>query len=337
MVSDPRTTVGRAAIGAPEEDLNRFYAALDRALPDPVFVVGLDGRLLYMGASFEAITGIPAKSAIGQPAMQFIHADDRVSARAVFDRFWTMQDSRLVYEARVITATGEPRWLSASIRVTEWLRNERVLLGTLRDVTSLCGEVTPGAVSSDLRFVLDALPGIAYAVDASGDISYSTAALHATMYRGATSDGARDWLTQLHPDDAPAVRTAHRTGTERRMPFDVVGRLPRTDGAFRWFRFVATPRFDVGGAFLGHLVFLHDESVVREAEAAMRAQERTLVRLLDTMVVAVAVSAPDGTLLFTNEPGLKLVEARRRRQRVHLGHEGRGRGARRARSRARPR
>ena len=151
MQREPRATVGRAAIGAPAEDLLRFYAEVDRSLPDPVFVVGSDGRLLYLGASFEAITGIPAKSAIGQPAIDFIHEEDRVSARAVFDRFWTMSESRLVYEARAVTATGEPRWLSASIRVTEWSRDDRILVGTLRDVTPHRGEVAPDRKSTRLN------------------------------------------------------------------------------------------------------------------------------------------------------------------------------------------
>jgi PAS domain S-box-containing protein len=74
-------------------------------------------------------------------------------------------------------------------------------------------------------------------------LEFTGSKLEATLGEG--------WLRTLHPNDVSDVRRAWRASVERFSRFEVVCRLRRRDGHYRWFLLRASPMKNALGAVSG--------------------------------------------------------------------------------------
>jgi PAS domain S-box-containing protein len=88
------------------------------------------------------------------------------------------------------------------------------------------------------------------------------------------------WATGVHPEDLPGCLDTYLKAFALREVFEMIYRLRRHDGQWRWIFDRGVPFHDDEGRFAGYLGSCHDITARVEAEAALRqAKKRELDQL----------------------------------------------------------
>jgi PAS domain S-box-containing protein len=134
------------------------------------------------------------------------------------------------------------------------------------------GRRTPALSLTDpeLRILADSIPLFAFV--AAGDGSTGYVNRRGTEYAGRNPGTSRSWhwMSLVHRDDAQATRERWVEATTHDTEFDVVCRLRRADGTFRWHRIQALPIRNREGQverWIGTAVDIDEQ---RQAEALVR-------------------------------------------------------------------
>jgi hypothetical protein len=84
------------------------------------------------------------------------------------------------------------------------------------------------------------------------------------------------WDAGVHPDDRAHCRSVFVPAIQQRRPYSLEYRLLRADGAYRWLRDDANPRFDSQGQFQGYVGFSVDITEQKEAAAELERYRQQL-------------------------------------------------------------
>jgi len=99
--------------------------------------------------------------------------------------------------------------------------------------------------------------------------------------RTLAQEQQQGWTAGVHPDDGPRCIAAFTAACDRREPFTSEYRLRRADGAYRWMRDDASPRYDSQGQFIGYIGFCVDVTDQREAAAELERYRLHLEQLVE--------------------------------------------------------
>jgi PAS domain S-box-containing protein len=122
-------------------------------------------------------------------------------------------------------------------------------------------------------------------------------------YAGFTYEEAVgwNWATAIHPDDAEGLREHWLSCLASGTPVDTEARIRRFDGVYRWFIFRANPFRDDAGNILkwyGTNIDIEDR---KRADNALRANERDLIQIINTLPILAWSTLPDGYVDFLNQ------------------------------------
>jgi PAS domain S-box-containing protein len=122
-------------------------------------------------------------------------------------------------------------------------------------------------------------------------------------YAGITFEQALGWgwAASIHPDDAEGLREYWVSCLASGTPVDTEARIRRFDGVYRWFLFRANPLRDESGNIVkwyGTNVDIEDR---KRAENALRANERDLIQIINTIPMLAWSTRPDGYVEFLNQ------------------------------------
>src|SRR6202043_1920323 len=90
-------------------------------------------------------------------------------------------------------------------------------------------------------------------------------------------------------------------------PYDIEHRCRRADGVYRWFQVRALPVRDTADRITGWYVLLTDIDDRKRAEDAIRASERNLNQIINTIPALAWSARPDGSADFFNQHYLEFV------------------------------
>ena len=99
--------------------------------------------------------------------------------------------------------------------------------------------------------------------------------------RSLSQELGNGWVEGVHPDDSPHCIRVYENAFEHRMPFSMVYRLRRADGAYRWIRDDGNPRYDSNGNFLGYIGFCVDISEQKAIVDELNDYRINLEKLVD--------------------------------------------------------
>jgi PAS domain S-box-containing protein len=94
------------------------------------------------------------------------------------------------------------------------------------------------------------------------------------------------WAEGVHPDDRAWCLEVYTTHFDVREPFEMVYRLRRHDGEYRWILDRGVPRLSPGGEFAGYVGACTDITERRRAEDGLRASRRELQLLTGRLLEA---------------------------------------------------
>jgi PAS domain S-box-containing protein len=132
------------------------------------------------------------------------------------------------------------------------------------------------AMQSDLRLVVDALPGLVWTALPNGQVDFLNQPW--CDYAGMTPEEASGvgWLGAVCPDDLANLGAYWQSILESGKPGEIEARLRGTDGTFRWFLFRANPLRDASGSIVKWIGTNTDIDERVHAEILLAAEKRLL-------------------------------------------------------------
>jgi len=157
------------------------------------------------------------------------------------------------------------------------------------------------ASEESLRLIIDCIPGLVDTMTAEGQLEFVSQ--QCLDYFGMTLEELKTWTTSdiVHPDDLSRVLGTWRRSVETGHPYDSEYRIRRADGVYRWFNVRALPLRDTEGHIIRWYALQTDIDERKQAEEALRQDERELRQLIDFLPQHVIVLDKDGCLLLVNQ------------------------------------
>ena len=157
------------------------------------------------------------------------------------------------------------------------------------------------AGEESLRLIVDSIPGLVHTTTAEGKLEFVNRQL--LDYFGKTLDELKGWATNdvIHPDDRSHVIAAFTRSIETGQTYDIEQRCRRKDGVYRWFHVRALAVRDTEGRVIRWYTLFTDIDERKQAEEALRQDERELRQLIDFLPQHVMVLDADGHLLEANQ------------------------------------
>jgi PAS domain S-box-containing protein len=206
------------------------------AVPQHVFVLEADGRILYANQRARDYTGLSLEDTLAPVFMsRLLHPDDQPR---VFPEYESAIERGAPWEveARFLRKDGQYRWFLARLNP---MRNQNGTIirwyGTSTDIEDRKhAEDRVRAQEAELRQMLDLVPQHVAMLGAGGECLYLN--LAGLDYLGLTLEEWRAEVlgVRVHPDDREHMLVEWRRRMEQGTPGEIELRLRRKDGQFRW-------------------------------------------------------------------------------------------------------
>jgi PAS domain S-box-containing protein len=129
-----------------------------------------------------------------------------------------------------------------------------------------------------LRQIIDTVPSLVWATGPNGENTYANRRV--LDYLGAPHEEFKDhgWQQFVHPDDLPETLTAFHRAIETGSSYEVVHRVRRADGEFRWHHTSGEPMRDREGRIIQWYGLTIDVDETKKAEERLRRGEAWLAQ-----------------------------------------------------------
>jgi PAS domain S-box-containing protein len=278
------------------------------ALPGLVWSALPDGRVEFLNRRCREYTGEEAGEPSDAEWQATIHPDDlplwleRWRSVSPSDQPWEL-------ELRLRRFDGAYRWFAcracpltdASGQILRWCGINTDIDDRRRAETAL------RTIETNYREFVESFPGLIVTMSISGRVElFSNDVLE---YFGKTREELRNWSMNdaVHLDDLPRVIAAFTESVSAGTPYSIDHRCRRADGVYRWFHVRALAVRDADGQITGWYVVLTDIDDLKRAEDAMRASERNLTLIVNTIPVLAWSATADGRAEFFNQHYLDFI------------------------------
>jgi PAS domain S-box-containing protein len=218
----------------------------------------------------------------------------------------SLNDLRGIMALPALWTGGEPpRSVSASLDALFGIANELEERVTQRTRELAIAKEALRESERNSRLVIDSIPGLVALLTAAGDVDFVN---HQILdYTGQTLEELKHWGTNdtVHPEDLPHVIQVFTQSIGSGSPYEIVQRLRRSDGAYRWFQNNGFPLRDASGHIVRWCVLLTDIDERKRAEDALRESERDSRLIVDSIPGLVATFTPAGDVEFVNRQVLE--------------------------------
>src|SRR5262245_57843261 len=153
----------------------------------------------------------------------------------------------------------------------------------------------------ELAHLIDALPGLAWTALPDGRAEFLNRRW--LDYTGLTDEQATGlgWNEAIHPDDRERVSDYWRSCVTSGISADTEARMRRHDGAYRWFRFRASPVRDAAGNISRWFGITFDIEDRKHGEEVLKSNERSLSLILNTIPAHIYVLNTEGAVQYVNQ------------------------------------
>jgi diguanylate cyclase (GGDEF)-like protein/PAS domain S-box-containing protein len=243
----------------------------------------------------ETVTGFPPEALIGRPGRELVHPEDLPSLQ---------QDALAAHEFRLLSDTGDYRWMRSSLQRLEQDGQPAGIRGILVDITERKhAEDALRASEERYRNLVNTAQDAIYTVSTSGDLTSLNAA-----FEKLTGWSPGEWLGKpfapiVHPDDLPlAIDVLERVLSGQNASFEL--RIRAKSGDYLTAEFSAAPLVEEG-RITGLL------GVARDVTERKKAQD-----IIRQLAYHDALTGLPNRALFEDRLRVTLAQAQRQRQMV---------------------
>jgi len=286
------------ALRTSERSLNLII----NTIPELAWSTAPDGSVDFLNQRWLDYTGLTANQALGWQWVTALHPDDMGG----LSKYWgTTLASKAPgeIEARLRRFDGIYRWfLFRAVPVKDESGEVIKWYGQNIDIEERKrAEDAVRAKEQELRATINTIPTPAFSTLPDGHVDFLNQRW--LDYAGMTAAQAEGWgwRSALHPDDVDRLvqywRSCLSAGTEA----EVEARYRRFDGVYRWCLVRANPLRDESGnvvKWYGTSIDIEDR---KHAEEELKAKERDLIRIINTIPTTAWSTRPDGYCEFLSD------------------------------------
>jgi PAS domain S-box-containing protein len=215
-----------------------------------------------------------------QTYLQRVHPDDQARVEEIVETAGREKvdyqvDYRLIHpggEIRDIHTIGHPVF-SPSGDLVEYV-------GTVIDVTERKrAEEALQARERELRLITESIPGMIVVNSPDGANEYTTQRLLNYLGKELADLKGLKWASIVHPDDAEAMVNKWLDSVRTGRPMEVIHRMRRTDGVYRWFQSRVEPLLNEQGRILRWYGLIIDVDAQKNATEALRKSQTELAHV----------------------------------------------------------
>jgi len=256
-------------------DSEQRYRQIVETANEGIWLVDSEYRTLFMNRRGAEMFGSTPEDMLGQTVFEFMHEEDREGKKRARQR--RIAGIKEEMEERYRKKDGSDLWARVSAApIIDGAGRFAGSLAMLTDITET-RRAQQAAQEGEQRFraLADAIPQMAWISKGDGRLEYVNQRW--VDYCGAP---AGDWLRYfrwtavLHPDDAAAAKKQWQDALQAGECPDVVYRLKRADGMYRWHVAKAVAVRDSSGAiqrWFGTCTDIHD---LKSAQNALMESEK---------------------------------------------------------------
>ena len=275
----------KRAAEALRESVQRLQLIID-SIPGQVAILKTSGQAEMVNRGLLEYFGRPLEDFQFGDTSDHVHPDDLAGVIAAWVRA-TATGTMVEYEHRLRRFDGVYRWFYArglpvrdsANQVLRWY----VLLTDIDDRKRAENLLRDSERNS--RLIVDSIPGLVALLTAAGEPEFVN---HQILeYTGRTPEELKQWGTSdiIHPEDLPYVIQVFTQAIDSGSPYEIVQRLRRSDGAYRWFQNNGFPLRDTSGHVVRWCVLLTDIDERKRAEDALRDMQTKLSRAAQVATV----------------------------------------------------
>ena len=247
-----------------------FARTVLEASPDCLKVIGVDGKVEYINQNGACLLELEGpNSVIGRP-WESLWPD--ALGPMIRRSLEAARSGRLIeFTAEGPTAKGTPKHWDVSIAAIPGQDGQPVrLLAASRDVTEkIRSEMSLADSEARYRAAVEAVDGIVWTNDASGEMSGEQPGWSALTGQTPAEYQGFGWSQAVHPDDAQPTIDAWNAAVAARSLFEFEHRVRRHDGAWGHFSIRAVPIMDAGNR-ITQWVGVHTDISAQKASEAHR-------------------------------------------------------------------
>jgi PAS domain S-box-containing protein len=280
----------------------RNLRSIINSIPELAWSTAPDGYCDFVNQRWLDFTGCTLEQVMGWGWRSFIHAHDEKGLVKFWQRVLDFGEGG-EHEARLRRFDGVYRWfLFRPVPLRDESGNIVKWYGQNIDIDDRKrAEETVNRNERTLRSIINTIPVTAWSTRPDGYCDFLNQRW--LDYAGMSGEQARGWGwgTAIHPDDAPELVRYWQSCLETGTPVDTEARMRRFDGVYRWFLFRANPWRDESGqivSWYGTNIDIEDRKQVTEA---LRASERDLSLIIETIPGFVWCATPDGEFNYLNQ------------------------------------
>jgi PAS domain S-box-containing protein len=240
------------------------------------------GEITYWSEECYRVLGFDPHAGLPQfkTFLQRVYPEDqdkvrKTAATATHEKVKYEVDYRIVHpggQIRDVQAVGHPVF-GPSGDLVEYV-------GTVIDVTERKrAEEALQASERELRLITESIPGMIVVNSPEGDNEYANQRLLDFLGKKLADLNELKWLSLVHPEDADSVMNKWLHAVKIGRPMDVVYRIRRADGVYRWFQSRVEPLVDVQGRILRWYGLVVDVDDQVKAEEALRKSQADLAHV----------------------------------------------------------
>jgi formate hydrogenlyase transcriptional activator len=259
-----------------------------RAFIDAVLAIAWsslpDGSLDFINQRFRDYTGLSSHELTGLKWKSAVHPDDIQKLETWWQHLSQCQEAATT-EKRLRRFDGAYRWFQiAAAPVHDEQSNLIRWCGINTDIDDL-KQTEEGLRASERswRQIVDCIPGFVTTATAAGEVEFFNQ--QSLNYFGRTLEELKSWMTidVIHPSDLPQVIAGFRHSIETGQPWDIVERLRRADGVYRWFQSHIVPQRDAEGRIIRWFSSMADIDDRKRAENELQKAFDEIKKLKDQL------------------------------------------------------
>jgi formate hydrogenlyase transcriptional activator len=259
-----------------------------RAFIDAVLAIAWsslpDGSLDFINQRFRDYTGLCSDQLTGLKWKSAVHPDDIQKLETWWQHLSQSQQAATT-EKRLRRFDGAYRWFQiAAAPVHDEQSNLIRWCGINTDIDDL-KQTEEGLRASERswRQIVDCIPGFVTTATAAGEVEFFNQ--QSLNYFGRTLEELKSWMTidVIHPSDLPQVIAGFRHSIETGQPWDIVERLRRADGVYRWFQSHIVPQRDAEGRIIRWFSSMADIDDRKRAENELQKAFDEIKKLKDQL------------------------------------------------------
>ena len=277
-------------------------------IPTPAFSTNADGYVDFLNQRWLDYAGMTAEEAQGWGWRTALHPAD-VDRLVEYWRSCLVSGSEAEIEARYRRYDGVYRWcLVRANPLRDKTGNVIKWYGISIDIEDRKhAEEELRAKERDLIRIINTIPMFAWSTDPTGFVEFLNRRWLEFTGLSAEQASGFGWSAAIHPDDAQGLidywQAALASGTE----VDVEARMRRFDGLYRWFPFRASPLRDESGTIVKWYGTNTDIEDRKQSDGALRASERALNLIINTIPMLAWSTDPTGSVDFLNRRWLEFT------------------------------